>query len=659
LPSAPAGACREPLEPVLSFEGKVVETIRPPTGYRWYGAVVVDAGERGKVALVMTGSVAQWLNPGERVRVEAVTEPHSFHGDVSILERGEYRLVRLTSWGEVLVWPPWCRMYRIEKPYYQGIIIAREAVGEEDYEAIAGLEQYHYASKEELVAVWKCPRCGALVEANTRPRCPRCGARMLLQEIRGSLPSSRFLVLELVTRRPYEPRIVGYVRVDTPIPLMHRRIPSPRGGYTIERLIREKVFPPDWFHPTFWPIKPSERRKILSMYKELAAIYGKKLARTIVGSRIAEEALARANTAAARIARVVVHPDFRGGGLGVLAARAAVEWIKERRIPEMKREKHIVETIAAMARYNPFFERAGFKYMWDTASGRPVLMYPLTREAVERIENFLKTDPVASRHGGVLYKPRYRPAKPLEGPIRLIGVSKGYKSELSLEGLPSGVAEALRAFGVERRIVERKVLSEVTLEIAPGDVVAVVGASGAGKTTFLRVVLGALDPSLAEKREYKPDEGVIEAPPNARPAALIPGEVEPVFGEGSLLEEITRITGDVQESLEVLSMSGISDAVLYRARFWELSTGQKERAKIAALLARKPNILIVDEFMAHLDPTTARWVAGRIARLARQHGMTLIVATHRREVVEALQPNRLLVVGYGKITEVSNVNEAI
>jgi len=655
----PDGLCGQGVEPALEFRARVSSVVRPSTGYRWYGALVVEERERGRVALLMTGSVAQWLQPGEEVLVEASTEPHSFIGDLSVLEPGEYRLTRLTRWGEVLVWPPWCRSYTIERPYYKGVIVAREAVSEEDYEAIAGLEQYHYASKEELVAIWKCPRCGTLVEANTRPKCPKCGSRMILQEIRGSLPSSRFLVLELVTRRPYEPRIVGYVRVDTPIPLMHRRIPLGDGSYTVEKLIREKVFPPDWFHPTFWPIKPSERRRILSMYKELAPIYGRTLARAIVGSRIAEEALARANTAAARIARVVVHPDFRGGGLGVLAAKAAVEWVRERRVPEMKREKHIVETIAAMARYNPFFERAGFKYVWDTASGRPVLMYPLTQEAKKRLEEFLSKDPVASRHRGVLYRPRYRPGEPLRGPIRLVNVGKGYRSELSLEGLPEKIADALKAFGVERRIVERKVLYDVNITINPGDIVAVVGASGAGKTTLLRLIIGALNPSLAEKPEYRPDEGTIEAPPNPRLAALIPGELEPSFGGSSLLEEIASITGDVQEALEVLSISGISDAVLYRARFIELSTGQRERAKIAALLASRPNVLVVDEFMAHLDPTTARWVAGRISRVARQHGLTVIAATHRREVVEALQPSKILVVGYGRVAEASSVEEAI
>ncbi len=633
----------------LTITGKVVRSITPKSGYRWYGILLLSTKSWKKLGLLMTGSIARWFLPGEYVRVEAKTEPKPADG-LYILEPSDYRLWRLTKWGEVLVWPPWSKTITIDKPYYKGVIIAREAVSEEDYENIAGLEQYHYASKEELVAVWKCPRCGTIVEANLRPKCPKCGARMLIQEIRGSLPSSRFLVLELQSRKSYEPKIIGYVRVDTPIPLMHRRILT-KDGYKIDKLIREKVFPKDWFHPTFWPITNNERRKILKLYSELAPIYGKRLARTMVAERVAEEALARANTSAARIARVVVHPDFRGGGIGILAAKTAVEWIKERRIPEMKKEKHIVETIAAMARYNPFFERAGFKYMWDTASGRPVLMYPLTKEAEERIRQYLENDPLGSTHKGILYRPRYRPAPPLSSSIKLVNIVKSYRSTLSLEGLPPHVAEALRSFGVEKRIVERYVLRDVNLEIEPGTINVLVGISGAGKTTLLRLVIGAA--LKLEDPIYRPEEGEIMIPENVKISAFLPGELEPMFSDKSLLEEITDITGDVVEALEVLSVAGISDAVLYRARINELSTGQKERAKIAALLASKPNLMVIDEFTAHLDPTTAMWVAGRLAKLARRHGITLLLATHRREVLDALSPDKIIVVGYGGVRVIS------
>ena len=93
---------------------------------------------------------------------------------------------------------------------------------------IVGLEQYHYASKEELVAIWRCSVCGTYHEADVQPLCPKHKVPMKLQEIRGSLPSSRFLIIELASRRPFEPRIVAYVRVDTPIPLMNRRLPDGR-----------------------------------------------------------------------------------------------------------------------------------------------------------------------------------------------------------------------------------------------------------------------------------------------------------------------------------------------------------------------------------------------------------------------------------------------
>ncbi|MMZ67488.1 Methionine import ATP-binding protein MetN [compost metagenome] len=67
------------------------------------------------------------------------------------------------------------------------------------------------------------------------------------------------------------------------------------------------------------------------------------------------------------------------------------------------------------------------------------------------------------------------------------------------------------------------------------------------------------------------------------------------------------------------------------------------------LLARRPNVLVIDEFTAHLDPSTARIVASRLAKLARRTGMTLILVTHREEVIEAMNPDKVVVVGYGRV----------
>lgn len=621
-------------------------------GYKWFGVLPVDIkGE--EVHLWMTGSIAQWFSRGERVRIILRDEPKKI-GNTWVLGPQDYVLYRIWRDEEILIWPPWRREYVLERKdplstrrVYEYRVIAREAVSEDDYLEIVNLEQHHYASKEVIVAVWRCPICGEYFESNIQPECPKCKVPAKLQEIRGSLPSSRFLILELASRKPYEPRVVGYVRIDTPIPLMHRRLPDGR----IERMIRERVFPKEWFHPTYWPTALEERKSIINRFKELRTAYSRRLARAIVGEEVSEKALRIANSAAARIARVVVHPDYRGDGLGVLAVKAATEWIKERRVPEMKRKKHIVETIAMMAKYNPFFEKAGFYYVWDTASGRPVFMYPLTPEAKKYIEEFLAKDPVARTHKGRLYISRYGKVEKLKGEIKLVNLTKTYRSVLDIKRLPKHLRDVLLAFGVEKRIVEKYVLRDVNISIKPGEIVAVVGASGAGKTTLLRMIIGAIKKELRTEERYRPTSGEVIVPENVKIACLLPGELEPVFGDETILEHVYSKVKDPYIAVEILNMVGLSDAVFYRAKFSELSTGQKERAKLASLLADKPNLLVIDEFTAHLDSLTAQRVARKLGTLARSAGITVVVATNRVEVLNALNPDKVIYVGYGTAFE--------
>ena len=637
--------------PVLKpFKARVVKVQKPRVGARWLGSLIVRY-DNTIIALLMPASIARWLSPQETVEVILEEEPEKI-SNVYVAARDTFKLYRFWNGDKILVWPPWSRRTTWQcriggKVVYEYNIVAREAVTEEDYKSIVELEQHHYASKEEIVAIWRCPICGKYFESNIQPKCPEHGIPAKLQEVRGSLPSSRFLILELAAREEYEPKVIAYVRVDTPIPLMHRRL-IVNGKVVVERMIREKVFPRDWFHPTFWPVAYNERITIVQRYRELAKIYGsRRIARAAVGEEIADEALRRTNTAAARIARVVVHPDYRGDGIGVLAVKLAIEWIKERRIPEMKREKHIVETIAQMARFNPFFEKAGFVYMWDTASGRPVLMYPLTNEAKRFIEKYLKEDPFARKHGGRLFKSRIGAIEKINAPIVLENVTKVYRSEVDTARLGKELQEVLRAFGAEKRVIEKYIFRNINLRIEPGEVVAVIGASGAGKTTLLRLIIGAIKGIKDEN--YKPTEGKISIPSNAKLAYILPGEHEPVFGDETILEHVYHKTKDVYTAIEVLNTVGLSDAIFYRARFDELSTGQKERAKLASLLAEKPNIIIIDEFCSHLDKLTAMRVARKLSSYARRTGTTLIVSTHRTEILEALSPDKIVLVGYGTV----------
>lgn len=603
----------------MEITGRVKKRFVPRYSFRWKGYTDVET-EDGEIRLIIPGSFVQWLKEGEEVKISAETLYPTLW---------KYELGR--KWEDVWikVWPPFSKEVTLEKkdPVTQKVLYTyrirvEEAVKEGDFERIAELEQYHYASKKETVAIWACPETGELIESNVRPDCPNAK----LVEIKGSLPVSRFIVLRLVDRKPFEPEIVGYVRIDPPIPKMHRRLPDG----TVQKNIRESVFPYEWFHPTYWPegllaeLRGADAKKRKELFKQVWRL-----------------AVDKCNTAAARISRVVIHPDYMGDGLGMLAVKSAVEWIKERRAPEMKKEKHLVETIAQMARFNPFFERVGFVYLWDTKSGRPVLYYPITDEARRYIDNFLKTDPVAREHGGHLYREAYRPADLISKPITLKGVTKFYESVLDVEGLPREIRDVLLAFGVDRRRVQKYVLRDANLRVNPREVVAVIGASGAGKTTLIRIIAG-LD---------EPDEGSVIIPDDAAIGTLIPWESEPEFGEETLLEHMYKKTGDLVAAIEVMNMSGLSDAVFYRARFDQLSTGQKERAKIASVLAEGPNVLIIDEFAAHLDSLTARKVARKITQIARKFGITVILVVHRPDILDVIQPDRIVYVGYGGVSE--------
>ncbi len=616
--------CNHNLDEQCVMRGRVagVELARP--SYRYLAYVEVETEEGTYWRLPMTGTVAQWLRVGQRVHLSTEKAQPGFD---------DYQL----RTARIVVWPLFERVYTLERRslfsdrvLYRYQLRAREARYEHDYAAIVALEQYHYASRERVLARWYCEQCGTYRSANARPDCPAGHGPMRFHDLKDATRASRFLVLELLDRQPYEPEVVGYVRIDPPLPLLNRRRPDG----TLDRDIRRCIFPPTWFDRPFHP----DQHVPPDAWWEAQG-----------------KALARTRSPVARLARVVVHPDYRADGLGVQALRCMTDWVRARWIPDMRRAKRAIETVAQMARFHPFMEKAGFVFLFETGSGRPVLYLPLDATAREAIDRFLQEDALARTHGGRLYRPRFTPVAPLNGPVVLERVTKTYRNRLNLEGLSEPVRAALEAFGVEERDIETYVFRHADFRVEPGTVNAVVGASGSGKTTLLRLLIGAA--TGREDPLYRVDEGKLQMPGNVRLQALIPGEAEPSLGTQPVLEALYQVTGDVALAIEVLNAAGLADAVLFRAPYAALSTGQKARVQLAWALAHRPNLLLIDEFAAHLDPRTAVRVGRKLAELARRYGITLVLVTHRPELLRVLEPDAIYLVGYGTLYRADELPE--
>ena len=171
---------------------------------------------------------------------------------------------------------------------------------------------------------------------------------------------------------------------------------------------------------------------------------------------------------------------------------------------------------------------------------------------------------------------------------------------------------------------EVKVLEDCEIRVEAGQVVYVTGASGSGKTLILKL--------LKEKME-----GVLDL-----------NEQEMVGGKAL----VDCFEEELGEALMWLSQAGLSDAFAILRRPEELSEGQRYRFGLALALARKPQVVMIDEFCAALDRVTAAVVAHNVRKFADRFGTTFVLATSHDDLLEDLEPDVVVVKQYGMGCEV-------
>lgn len=201
----------------------------------------------------------------------------------------------------------------------------------------------------------------------------------------------------------------------------------------------------------------------------------------------------------------------------------------------------------------------------------------------------------------------------------------------------------------------RPALSDVSLEIEKGDFVFLVGQSGSGKSSLLRLMLREDVPSAGSV--FVLGENLVGIP--SRRIPFFRRKLGVVFQDFRLLpnktvaqnvafslEVIGKSPGFVQEAVpDVLRMVGLHEKADRLPS--ELSGGEQQRVALARAIVNKPALLLADEPTGNLDPATSDEIMSLIDRI-NQNGTTVVMATHDRGIVDRFQ-KRVVEMNQGKI----------
>ena len=212
---------------------------------------------------------------------------------------------------------------------------------------------------------------------------------------------------------------------------------------------------------------------------------------------------------------------------------------------------------------------------------------------------------------------------------------------------------------IEKSFDGEKILKNISLDIGRGEFITLLGSSGCGKTTTIRIIAGLETPDVGKVVLNGKD--ITALAPEKRDVntvfqnyALFPHmNVEKNIGYGLRLKKMSQneIKNEVKNALSLVQLEGFE-----KRNPSQLSGGQKQRVAIARAVVNKPSVLLLDEPLGALDLMLRRQMQTELKKLQKALGITFIYITHDQE--EALNmSSRIVVMRNGKIEQTGTPSE--
>ena len=218
--------------------------------------------------------------------------------------------------------------------------------------------------------------------------------------------------------------------------------------------------------------------------------------------------------------------------------------------------------------------------------------------------------------------------------------------------MPQAAEPAIAVDQLVKTYKSTRAVDGISFALAQGSITGLLGGNGAGKTTTLAMILGLVMPTsgtvevlgaeMPRQRYQVLHKMNFESPYIDMPHRLTVRQNLRVFGRLYAVETLKERIAGLAEELDL--------AEFLDRPVGKLSAGQKTRVALAKALINAPDVLLLDEPTASLDPDTADWVRARLERFRKSRGATVLLASHNMAEVERLC-ERVIIMKRGRIED--------